>query len=64
MFTTAQLYAKAYPGIRQLSLIRQLGARGTLGSICPSQLSQPTKLSFGYEATVHTLIEATAPVLE
>jgi hypothetical protein len=33
-----QIGAKAYPGVRQLSLVRSLGDRGIAGSICPSDL--------------------------
>ena len=35
---TLQTHAKGYPGIRQLSLIKQLGSQGIAGSICPAQL--------------------------
>jgi hypothetical protein len=33
-----QIGAKAYPGVRQLSLVRSLGDRGIAGSICPSDM--------------------------
>lgn len=45
-----QLRAKAYPSPRPLWVAKQLGDRGVIGSICPTD---PTK---GYEATLDTLV--------
>lgn len=64
VFTTTQYRAKAYPGIRQLWLARDLGERAVVGSICPAQLSKTQSLDFGYEALVSSLVEAAAPLLE
>jgi len=57
-FGTTQYRAKAYPGLRQLELIRALGSQGVVGSICPAQTAQPTTLDFGYVPTVRTLVES------
>jgi hypothetical protein len=63
-FGTTQYRAKAYPGIRHLSLARALGERGTLGSICPAQLDDPNALSFGYAPAISTLAQAVTTVLQ
>jgi hypothetical protein len=47
---TLQVNAKAYPGLRHLQLLRSLGGRGVVGSVCPPQLSDPNALGFGYRA--------------
>lgn len=59
-FGTTQFRAKAYPGIRQLQLIHDLGERGVVGSICPAQLGDSSRADFGYVPAVRTLIEAVA----
>lgn len=62
-FGTTQYRAKAYPGLRHLELIRELGDRGVVGSICPAQLAQPTAADYGYVPAVRTLVREVAPIL-
>jgi hypothetical protein len=62
-FGTIQFGAKAYPGLRQLTLIKSLGRQAALGSICPAQTSNPTELDFGYVPSVRALVEALQPSL-
>ncbi|MCC6527393.1 MAG: hypothetical protein IT373_32395 [Polyangiaceae bacterium] len=62
-YGTTQFRAKAYPGIRQLSLLKALGNHGVVGSICPPQLTVEAELDYGYVPTVRTLVEAMAPQL-
>ncbi len=45
-----QIRAKAYPSLRPLRVAKELGDRGVIGSICPTD---PTK---GYDATLETLV--------
>ena len=62
---TYQAYAKGYPGIREISLVEQLGTQGILGSICPATLD-PTKsgeLDYGYNATLNGIIDWIKPRL-
>ncbi|WP_156338891.1 hypothetical protein [Chondromyces crocatus] len=58
-----QTKAKAYPGLRQLSVIQQMGEQGVAGSICPAQLDNPTADDFGYRPAVQALVERMAPRL-
>ncbi|MBW2522704.1 MAG: hypothetical protein JRI23_00950, partial [Deltaproteobacteria bacterium] len=62
-FGTTQYRAKAYPGIRQLELLKQLGARAALGSICPAQLDDASRPDFGYVPSIRALVEAIRPRL-
>ena len=44
----SQKYAKAYPGIRQLQLLKAVGSQGIVASICPEQQGQQALPNFGY----------------
>jgi hypothetical protein len=61
-FGTTQYRAKAYPGIRHLSLVRGVGSQGVLGSICPAQIGS-SGVDFGYVPAVRSLVASIAPVL-
>ncbi|WP_437596374.1 hypothetical protein WMF28_27740 [Sorangium sp. So ce590] len=54
-----QIYAKAYPGLRQLELIRDLGEQGIVGSVCPAQLkdSGPGDSDFGYRPAIGAIVD-------
>jgi hypothetical protein len=64
---TQQYFAKAYPGSRHLELLKRMGPRGIVGSVCPklsSDAAAPSASGYGYnaamEATVarlHSMIE-------
>jgi hypothetical protein len=54
---TLQVRAKAYPGIRELSLIRSLGSQGIVGSVCPAQLDHPGRADFGYRPAIGAIID-------
>ncbi|EYF00756.1 hypothetical protein [Chondromyces apiculatus] len=55
-----QTAAKAYPGLRQLSVLQQLGERGVTSSICPAQLSDPATSDFGYRPAIQALVDLMA----
>jgi hypothetical protein len=44
---TTQYYAKAYPGLRELDVVHDLGSRGVPASICPKTLVQTVWLCAG-----------------
>ena len=54
---TLQTRAKAYPGIRELQVAQKLGSQGIVGSICPAQLTDPSKPDFGYRPTIGAIID-------
>jgi hypothetical protein len=54
----AQLRGKAYPTVRELRVVKELGDRGILGSICPGNVAS------GYSGTMTTLADRLAPHLK
>jgi hypothetical protein len=57
---TIQKYAEAYPGIRQLRLVKALGKQGIAGSLCPKQASDSSAADYGYHQVVNALINVIA----
>lgn len=49
---TRQVRGKAYPGLRQLDVVRGLGERGIAGSICPVQMVDPDEPTYGYRVAM------------
>ena len=63
-YSTTQGFAKAYPGLRQLAVARDLGEQGIPASICAKTLSGSKESSaFGYNAAVEALIGRIKPIL-
>jgi hypothetical protein len=60
---TLQVRAKAYPGLRHLSLLKELGNQGVVASICPAELADSTSLTFAYRPAVRAFIERTKPIM-
>jgi hypothetical protein len=56
-FGTTQYRAKAYPGVRELQLLKAVGTQGIVGSICPAQQSDDTLFNFGYRPAVGAIVE-------
>lgn len=55
--TDRQFRAKAYPGLRHLSVLKGIGDQGIVGSICPAQLSRKDDPDYGYLPTIEALVE-------
>ena len=53
-----QVLGKAYPTIRELRVVKELGERGIAGSICP------TNANLGYVSTMNALADRLAPHLK
>jgi hypothetical protein len=56
---TQQSRAKAYPGVRELSVLKDVGSQGIVASVCPAQLtnSGDTVLDYGYRPAIGAIIE-------
>jgi hypothetical protein len=54
---TLQTHAKAYPGLRHLNLIRDLGPQGVAASICPAQQNDPSRADYAYRPAIRALVE-------
>ena len=61
---TLQVRAKAYPGARQLQVLRDLGPNGVASSICPAQANDPTRVDYAYRPAIQALIARVASRLE
>ena len=54
---TLQTRAKAYPGLRELTVLKALGAQGIVGSVCPKQINAPNSPDFGYRPAIGAIID-------
>jgi hypothetical protein len=58
--STTQIRGKAYPTIREFSVVRALGAQGIISSICPIRVkdnADNTDPLFGYRPAVKTIVD-------
>ncbi|MBK7583024.1 MAG: hypothetical protein IPI67_22860 [Myxococcales bacterium] len=63
-YSKSQQYAKAFPGTRELQVLKDYGANSIVASICPKVTSgSPTDSSFGYNPAVEAIIERLKEVL-
>ncbi|MRG94865.1 hypothetical protein GF068_23515 [Polyangium spumosum] len=56
---TYQVRAKAYPGVRPLQVMRDLGEQGIVASVCPAKIEQVDidKPDFGYRPAIGSIID-------
>ena len=55
---TTQIKAKAYPGLRELALLRGMGSQGIFASICPAKPTGNTADDdYGYNPAVNSIID-------
>ena len=54
---TLQVRAKAYPGIRELTVLKAIGDQGVVTSVCPSQIQTPGASDFAYRPAAAALLE-------
>ena len=54
---TNQVAAKAYPGIRELQFLKNIGSQGIVGSVCPAQLKNKDGNDFGYRPAIGAIID-------
>ncbi len=52
-----QYRAKAYPGIRELQVLKGVGEQGIVASICPAQQTQTADKDYGYRPAIGAIIE-------
>jgi hypothetical protein len=58
---TQQLYAKAYPALRQLEVLKGYGMNSIVASICPKNMAAaPTDASYGYSPAAAAVIDRLA----
>jgi hypothetical protein len=54
---TKQTKAKAYPGVRELQVLRSLGAQGITASVCPAQLTDAAVPDYGYRPAIGAIVD-------
>jgi hypothetical protein len=52
-----QYNAKAYPGIRELTLLKAASSQGIVGSVCPAQVTTATSSDYGYRPAIKTIVD-------
>jgi len=57
-YGTRQFRAKAYPGIRELQVLKGIGEQAIVASICPANVdpAQRTRADFGYRPAISALV--------
>ncbi|MBI5531429.1 MAG: hypothetical protein HY898_01860 [Deltaproteobacteria bacterium] len=58
-----QYRAKAYPAVRILSVLKGLGSRAMVGSICAAETGDSASSIYGYRPAAQALVEAMRPSL-
>jgi len=55
-FSTTQRRAKAYPGLRELEVLRGLGEQAIVGSICPANSRDTARADYGYRPVISAIV--------
>lgn len=62
-YTKSQQYAKAFPGTRELQVLKDFGDNSIVASICPKSTDNKSSPSYGYNPAVSAIIERLKEVL-
>jgi hypothetical protein len=62
-YSTKQTRAKAYPGIRELQVMKGLGDQAIVASICPANTTDPMRADFGYRPVIAAIVNRLRPQL-
>jgi len=55
-YSTNQVKAKAYPGTRELEVLKGIGDQAIVASICPANVADPNASDYGYRPAIEALI--------
>lgn len=56
-YSSTQSYAKAYPSLRQLQVLRNVGDNSIVASICPKEAADRQAADFGYRPAVAAIVD-------
>lgn len=56
-YDRTQRYAKAYPSVRQLQVLKEFGANSIVASICPKETADKEAPDYGYRPAVAAIVE-------
>ncbi len=54
---TTQYWAKAYPGLRQLQVLKDYGTNSIVASICARNVTAPERSDFGYRPAIAAIVD-------
>ena len=54
---TVQYWAKAFPGLRELQVLRELGPAAIVSSICARNVTNVERPDFGYRPAMAAIVE-------
>jgi hypothetical protein len=63
-YTNIQRYSKGLPGVRELTLVRDLGRQGVAASICAEVVEDAQQPTFGYKPAVDAVLRSLRLVVE
>jgi hypothetical protein len=55
-----QIRAKAFPTVREFTVVRALGDQGIAASLCPQETADPNSALYGYNPAVKTIVDRLA----
>ena len=56
-YTETQYRAKAFPGLRELGVLKGIGDQGIVASVCAAQVDDKTAPDYGYNPAIRSIIE-------
>jgi hypothetical protein len=56
-YSSVQWAAKAYPGLRELKVLKDFGTNAIVASICAKNLVDPSRQDYGYRPAVDAIVE-------
>ena len=62
-FTKLQTHAKAFPGTRELEVLKDFGENSVVASICPKITDDKSNPSYGFNPAMAAIIERLKPVI-
>jgi hypothetical protein len=63
-YSTSQAYAKAYPSLRELQVLKDFGANAIVASVCPRNVSDPAAQDYGYRPALDALVDTIGGALQ
>jgi hypothetical protein len=63
-YTNIQRWSKGLPGVRELTLVRDLGKQGVAASICADVVKDAQQPTFGYKPAADALLRSLRPLVE
>jgi hypothetical protein len=56
-YSTTQSFAKGYPGLRELQVLKDFGANGVVASICARNLTDKNAQDYGYGPAIDAIVD-------